>query len=750
MKIKNLLIALFTFLIVCTSNAAQFTPGNIVVVRVGSTGSLVNTGSPVFLDEYTPAGTFVQSIALPTTVSGLNKQLILSGVATSEGFSTLSADGRYIILTGYGRDLGGSGSLAGTSGATVNRVVGRVDIFGNVNTETGLTDYADGNNPRSGTSADGTAFWVTGGAGGVRYVAAVGNSTSTQLSTGSTNLRIVNIFSGQLYASTGSGSLRVTTVGTGLPTTAGQTITNLPGVQSTGTSPYGYFFADLDAGVAGNDVLYVAYDDANGLTKYSLVGGTWTSNGIVGIAADAYRGLTGSVSGTTVTLYATRKGGSTATGGGELVSLVDASGYNGAFAGTPTLLATAAANTAFRGITFAPNSASISSTGTINAGTYKDITISNGSVVNISGNVTITGTLTFAGNSILASGINQIILPNTASDPNEAPSTGRIIGQVVVEPRLVGTGSFNYLGVGLNAGTDNIGSLAITRFTGPSGIVNNGPFTGIASSWDISSTNPPASGRNLTLSWLSVFDNGKIAPFIVWKNEGFDWNPFGPAIPSITDPRQVTVTTTSFSSWTVSDVVNPLPVELSNFIAHSIRNEVILDWSTAQELNNSYFDIERVKIDMSGKQTGNFSKVGTVRGAGTTNNTTHYKYTDNNVETGKYLYRLNQVDYNGNNNIYVLSSEIIVGVPNKFDLSQNYPNPFNPVTKINYELPQDLNVSLKVYDINGKEVATLVNEVKAAGYHTAEFNGMNMASGIYFIRLNAGQFSSVKKMNLIK
>jgi hypothetical protein len=114
-----------------------------------------------------------------------------------------------------------------------------------------------------------------------------------------------------------------------------------------------FFFADLDNSVPGLDTLYVA-DETSGLTKFSLVSGSWVSNGTVGLASDNYRGVTGFVSGTTVNLFATRKGGSGATGGGELVSLVDATGYDGAFVGAPTLLATAAANEAFRGVAYVP------------------------------------------------------------------------------------------------------------------------------------------------------------------------------------------------------------------------------------------------------------------------------------------------------------------------------------------------------------------------------------------------------------
>lgn len=101
-------------------------------------------------------------------------------------------------------------------------------------------------------------------------------------------------------------------------------------------------------------MLFVA-DDGLGVTKYSLVAGSWLANGTVGAAGDTYRGLTATINAGTVTFFATRKVGSKALGGGELVSLVDTSGYNGAFAGTPSLLVSAAANSAFRGVALAPS-----------------------------------------------------------------------------------------------------------------------------------------------------------------------------------------------------------------------------------------------------------------------------------------------------------------------------------------------------------------------------------------------------------
>ncbi|HEY5533466.1 MAG TPA: T9SS type A sorting domain-containing protein [Ignavibacteria bacterium] len=127
------------------------------------------------------------------------------------------------------------------------------------------------------------------------------------------------------------------------------------------------------------------------------------------------------------------------------------------------------------------------------------------------------------------------------------------------------------------------------------------------------------------------------------------------------------------------------------------------------------------------------------------------------ISTGKYKYRLKQTDYNGNFAYHNLEGVIKIGVPKKFELSQNYPNPFNPATKIDFNLPYDSRVSLKLYDISGREVMTLVNEQKPAGFYTVNFNGSNLASGVYFYRIVVGDpegsgqaFTDIKKLMLIK
>ena len=203
----------------------------------------------------------------------------------------------------------------------------------------------------------------------------------------------------------------------------------------------------------------------------------------------------------------------------------------------------------------------------------------------------------------------------------------------------------------------------------------------------------------------------------------------------------------SLTSVTVNGV-SVLPVELVSFTATANRMNADLRWSTATEVNNYGFEIER-------RQTATWDKVGFVSGAGSSNAPRNYSYTDNNLSPGRYTYRLKQVDNNGAFS-YHGSVEVVIGLaPQAFALFQNYPNPFNPSTVISYQLAVNSQVTLKVYDVLGKEVATLVNGEMKAGSYTVPFsansaNGSTLASGVYIYRLNAGTFVSTKKLVLMK
>ncbi|MEO8665723.1 MAG: FG-GAP-like repeat-containing protein [Ignavibacteria bacterium] len=199
---------------------------------------------------------------------------------------------------------------------------------------------------------------------------------------------------------------------------------------------------------------------------------------------------------------------------------------------------------------------------------------------------------------------------------------------------------------------------------------------------------------------------------------------------------------------------NPLPIELSYFTSLVNSSAVTLSWSTTSEENNSGFEIERGDVRAETQDVWN--KIGYVVGHGNSTSQQNYIFVDRNLTSGKYKYRLKQIDFNGNYKYYNLSGEVIIGLPVKFELSQNYPNPFNPNTIINYQLPANSFVTLKVFDNSGREIRTLESEFKEAGYYTIDFNardakqGSSLASGIYFYRIEGEGFVQSRRMVLLK
>jgi photosystem II stability/assembly factor-like uncharacterized protein len=195
---------------------------------------------------------------------------------------------------------------------------------------------------------------------------------------------------------------------------------------------------------------------------------------------------------------------------------------------------------------------------------------------------------------------------------------------------------------------------------------------------------------------------------------------------------------------TIIATESTVPVEFTSFSAIADQYNVTLSWSTSTETNNSGFEILR------SAQTDNWEKIGFVEGQGTSTQENNYSFVDENLGVGNFSYKLVQIDFDGTRTESDVVKVEINSLPAEYDLSQNYPNPFNPSTTIKYTIPSGEFVNLRVFNSIGEEVKTLVNEYKTEGTHEVKFDAADLSSGIYFYKIDAGKFSSIKKMILLK
>ncbi len=266
----------------------------------------------------------------------------------------------------------------------------------------------------------------------------------------------------------------------------------------------------------------------------------------------------------------------------------------------------------------------------------------------------------------------------------------------------------------------DLGSLSVTS-------VNTNPVTGLSDPVEVIGTNIGI----ITATATAVMPQG-----MIYASSGHNKQAL-----VLAKPVQTSVRTQA--DWGL------LPVELTSFVAKINGRNITLEWATSSETNNAGFTIER-KI----AEGNNWTSVGQVDGNGTTNATHEYSYTDRNLVSGAYSYRLKQTDFNGNFEYHYLNGEVLIGNPEKFSLEQNYPNPFNPSTKISYDLPSAGLVNLSVFDMSGKLVSTLVNQTQTQGYYTVSFDASTLSTGVYYYKLSfnsdANQMVATKKMLLVK
>lgn len=342
--IRSSLSILAVSLLATVSSAAPFAEGNLVVLRIGDNATApTNAATPVFLDELTPAGVLIQSIAVPATGAFA---LTNSGTATSEGSLQRSGDGRFLTFAGYRADAGTAG-IASSNVATVPRVGALVNAGGVVDTTTLITDAYSANNVRSAVTLDGTGLWFAGANNGVRFQPLGQSGASITVSTGAANLRTLSIQNGQLFVSSASGTLRLGAVGSGVPNTTDNAIAGLPGFPTGTLDPYSYFFSSADQ-------LWVA--DARsqaaggGLLRFRLVGGNWVGPTAFNTGLPGTQGLshlTGVSAGSSITIYAV-------SGNARDVVRFESTdgGDTGAFSSVYTNTTAAPGN--FRGIALAP------------------------------------------------------------------------------------------------------------------------------------------------------------------------------------------------------------------------------------------------------------------------------------------------------------------------------------------------------------------------------------------------------------
>jgi hypothetical protein len=363
-----LLIILFATYIKAANAQQGYNAGNLVVFKIGSstTDTLSSAAFPVSLDEYNVTGNFVRNHPMPVVINGLNKRLVSSGSATTEGQIALSVDKKYLLVPGYDTFPDRNRlSISGSNAAVINRVVAVTGNDGQINTTTAISNSFSGNSFRSVASTNGNNLWLAGTASqsaqaGVRYCA-LGADTALRVvrnwpsaATAPTNIRVVRIFNGQLYCTTGSGTFRgVCRVGTGTPADTGNVITLLPGFPTaTNNDPYAFEFKP-----GSFDVIYIA----DGRTA-AMGGGIqkWVLNTQTNLWELAYtlneglvsgaRGLAVDWSNNTPDIYAiTADSYVRNLPGNKLIKVTDTDS-----AAAFTVLATADTNYMFRSVAWAP------------------------------------------------------------------------------------------------------------------------------------------------------------------------------------------------------------------------------------------------------------------------------------------------------------------------------------------------------------------------------------------------------------
>jgi len=320
--------------------------------------------------------------------------------------------------------------------------------------------------------------------------------------------------------------------------------------------------------------------------------------------------------------------------------------------------------------------------------------------------------------------------------------------------------SFGSTGVGIKFDLANNQSITlnvdeINSSPGTNGNLPSGVDKTVTKYWNISPTNGAVTtgyySISIDITGIDGISDPKKIFLLKRNNSNSEWENLG--YPALVDGNICTWSgLNSFSEFTLGgDINNPLPVQLNSFNAIKGKNEVILKWQTTSEINCFGFEIERFVTTANSNNNPEWKSIGFIKGNGSSNSTIDYTYTDNTPVAGVILYRLKQIDTDGSVS-YSSEISIEIGAPEEYSISQNFPNPFNPETVIRYQLPEISQVKLELFNILGEKIKTLIDDEMEPGNYEFKLSlsDITLTSGIYFYRITAGNFTSVKKMVILK
>jgi hypothetical protein len=389
-------------------------------------------------------------------------------------------------------------------------------------------------------------------------------------------------------------------------------------------------------------------------------------------------------------------------------------------------------------------------TGTLVPSIVNNLTINNATGVSMSGGMVAMDVVSVLDGDLNLNGNNLIIGPSGVLAETPGNTVKGTSGKIATLRDINAPSGVNVAGLGaVITSSSNLGGTVVERFHYvPVGNSNEG----ITRIFNIQPTNN--SGLNATLRFYydeSELNSVPEANLILFRSpDGTNntWDGVGGTV-NTTENYVELSGINSFSFWTLGDINNPIPVELSSFSASSDRWNVNLNWITASELNNLGWDIETRRMDEEGNYS-EWTKAGFVQGAGNSSQPVSYSYIDKEAGFGIINYRLKQIDFDGT---YAYSDVVEIDLGNgpvDFILNQNYPNPFNPSTSIRFEIPENAFVNISVYNAIGEKVSTILNEQMEKGVYTRSFDGSNLSSGIYIYQLTSGSIVLTQKMLMIK